>query len=421
MSILIALPRRLWLMLISVGPGIFAIGYTVGTGSVTTMVKAGSETGTLLLWHLLLCCLFSWVVMEAYGRYAVVTGETAIYSFKTKLKFGKILAIFTMSGIIIGQWSSYTGIVGICSNGIYETVRLFIPELPGTNYWVVLAIAVVILLFLYALIMVGRYSFFERVLVLLVTLMAICFLITMFIVIPSPKDITAGFIPRIPRIEGGGLLFAAFVGTTMAGPTFIIRPLTIKGHGWTRENIREQSRDALVSAVMIFVISASILVCAAGVLFPQGIVITRVLDMVGTLEPLVGKFAVALFMVGLVSAGLSSTFPIMMVAALLVADYRRGDLDTSSVLFRILAAVACLFGLIIPIMGAQPIIAQILTQVFNVFVLPVVVLGIIILVNRKEIMDNFRAGLLLNLGLAGALVFSIAVSYKGIVSLIIFF
>ena len=140
--------------------------------------------------------------------------------------------------------------------------------------------------------------------------------------------------------------------------------------------------------------------------------------MVGTLEPLVGKFAVALFMVGLISAGLSSTFPIMMVAALLIADYRRGELDTSSVLFRILAAVACIFGLIIPVLGAQPIIAQILTQVFNVFVLPIVIIGAILLVNKKEIMDTSRAGLLLNFGLAGALVFSIGVSYQAIVSLI---
>ena len=422
MSEKVILPKRIWLILLSVGPGIFGIGYTIGTGSVTTMVKSGSEIGMMLLWHLFLCCLFSWVVMEAYGRYAVVTGETAINSFRTKLKMGKLLAILIMSGIIIGQWGSYTGIIGICSNGIYETIRLFIPSLNDQNYWAVLGIAIGILTLLYALLLVGRYSFFEKVLVVLVTLMGVCFLITMFIVIPSPKDIAAGFIPKIPKVGGGsGLLFAAFVGTTMAGPTFVVRPLTIKGHGWTKKNMKEQRRDAFVSALMIFIISSSIMICAAGVLFPRGIIITTVFDMVGTLEPLIGKFAVAVFLVGLVSAGLSSTFPIMMVAALLVADYRRGELDTNSTLFRILAAVACLFGLIIPILGAQPIIAQIITQVVNVFVLPIVVLGIIMLINRKDLMNEHKAGFLLNLGLIGALIFSIGVSYKGIVSLIEFF
>ena len=416
-----SLPRRIWFVLLSIGPGLFGIGYTIGTGSVTTMVKSGSEIGMSLLWHLFLCAMFSWIVMEAYGRYAVVTGETSIFSFRTKLKYGKVIAIYTMAGIVIGQWGSYTGIVGICSNGIYETMRLFMPGLGEQNYWAVLGIAIGILLLLYLLLMVGKYSFFEKVLVVLVTIMGICFLITMFVVLPDPKDIAAGFIPKIPKVPGAGMLFAAFVGTTMAGPTFIVRPLTIKGHGWTKNHKKEQSRDAFISALMIFMISASIMICAAGVLYPRGIVVTKVLDMVGTLEPLIGKFAVALFLVGLISAGLSSTFPIMMVAALLVADYRKGELDTNSTLFRILAAVACLFGLIIPVLGAQPIVAQIVTQVFNVFVLPVVVLGIILLVNRQDLMGKDKAGWRLNLGLFGAFIFSILVTYKGVVELFKFF
>jgi len=52
-----------------IGPGIFAIGYTIGTGSVTAMIVSGSEHGMQLLWVLFLSCLFSWVLMEAYGRY----------------------------------------------------------------------------------------------------------------------------------------------------------------------------------------------------------------------------------------------------------------------------------------------------------------------------------------------------------------
>ena len=50
------------------GPGIFAIGYTIGTGSVTSMAKAGADYGLGLLWALALSCLFAGVLMEAYGR-----------------------------------------------------------------------------------------------------------------------------------------------------------------------------------------------------------------------------------------------------------------------------------------------------------------------------------------------------------------
>ncbi|MCK5105078.1 MAG: divalent metal cation transporter, partial [Cyclobacteriaceae bacterium] len=85
--------KKIIAFLLSIGPGIFCIGYTVGTGSVTSMSKAGSQYGSQLLWVLVLSCFFSWTLMEAYGRYAVVTGRTAVNSFKTELKFGKFLAI----------------------------------------------------------------------------------------------------------------------------------------------------------------------------------------------------------------------------------------------------------------------------------------------------------------------------------------
>ena len=57
--------KKITQLLLAVGPGIFAIGYTVGTGSVTAMTKAGSQFGMELLWVLALSCLFSWMLMEA--------------------------------------------------------------------------------------------------------------------------------------------------------------------------------------------------------------------------------------------------------------------------------------------------------------------------------------------------------------------
>ncbi|MDD4756461.1 MAG: Nramp family divalent metal transporter [Prolixibacteraceae bacterium] len=409
--------KKVWLMALAVGPGIFCIGYTIGTGSVTSMAKAGSDFGMQLLWVLALSVLFAWVLMEAYGRYAVITGDTAIHSYRQKFKYGKLLAIVVVIGVVAGQWNSLTGILGLSANAIYELVHLFFPDTPSENYWVVLGIAIFLIIVLYGLLLVGNYSFFEKILIVFVTLMGFSFLISMFIVFPEPEEIVAGLKPSIPQIPGGKLMVAAFVGTTMAAPTFVVRPLLMKGKGWGNENTREQSKDALISAILMFIISASIMITATGALFHEGRTIEKVLDMVYTLEPVAGRFAVVIFVVGTLSAGLSSIFPIMMVAPLLVADYRDGILDTSSGQFKILTAVAALFGLIVPVMGANPILAQIATQVANVFVLPIVVGAGLILVNRKE-MGKYKAGLLLNAGLASAFIFSCFIAYNGVIALI---
>ncbi len=409
--------KRIWLTMLAIGPGIFCIGYTIGTGSVTSMAKAGSEFGMQLLWVLILSVLFAWVLMEAYGRYAVVTGESAIHSFRKKIKYGKILAIVIVVGVVVGQWNSLTGILGLSANAIYELTHLFFPATAPENYWAVLGIAVFLIIVLYALLLVGNYSFFEKILIVFVTFMGISFLVSMFIVLPSPGEIISGLKPSIPQVPGGKLMVAAFVGTTMAAPTFVVRPLLMKGKGWNKENTKEQSKDALTSAILMFVISASIMITATGALFHDGKTIEKVLDMVYTLEPVAGKFAVAIFMFGTLSAGLSSIFPILMVAPLLISDYRNGELDTSSKLFKILTAIAAVFGLIVPIVGANPIVAQIATQVANVFVLPLVIGAIIYLVNNKEMGKN-KAGLLLNVGLVSALIFSCFIAWNGINALL---
>ncbi len=412
--------QKLWLMLLSIGPGIFCIGYTIGTGSVTSMSKAGSQFGAQLLWVLAFSCFFSWVLMEAYGRYAVVTGDTAIHSFKTKFKFGKLFAVVVLIGIVIGQWCCLSGLVGLSSAAIYESFRLLMPSLDPTGYLPILLIAIAIMICMYIILWFGTYSLFEKVLVFFVTILGLSFIISMFIVLPSPADIAKGFIPSVPDVPGANLMIAAFVGTTMAAPTFVVRPLLIKSKGWVNSGYKQQQRDSFMSAFLMFVISGSIMLCAAGALFADDKVITSVLDMANSLRPFAGRFAVALFLVGTLSAGLSSMLPIMMVAPLLVSDYNKGAMVTRSGMFRILTAVAALIGLSVPILGANPIVAQIATQVSQVFNLPLVVIGIIFLANRKE-MGTHRAGTFLNIGLAAAFVFSLIMSYVAILGLKDFF
>lgn len=115
------------------GPGIFAIGYTIGTGSVTSMAKAGSQYGLQLVWVLALSCLFSGILMEAYGRLEVVTGETALYAIKRHLRWGKPLAVLIFIGVVMGQYTCLGSILTLSSGAIYETLGMFFPSLPGVN------------------------------------------------------------------------------------------------------------------------------------------------------------------------------------------------------------------------------------------------------------------------------------------------
>jgi len=69
-------------ILVSVLPGIFLIGYNVGTGSVTSMSKAGANFGLDLLWTVLVSCLMTYYLILLFSRYTMVTKETVIQGIK---------------------------------------------------------------------------------------------------------------------------------------------------------------------------------------------------------------------------------------------------------------------------------------------------------------------------------------------------
>ena len=125
------------------------------------------------------------------------------------------------------------GILGISANIIYEIFLIYFPQLEGFRYETVLLVAIVVIAIMYAFLWVGKYTFFEKILVIFVTIMGLSFIISLFMVYPLPIEVVKGLLPSIPQVEGGKMMVAAFVGTTMAAATFLSRPLFIKGKGWT--------------------------------------------------------------------------------------------------------------------------------------------------------------------------------------------
>ena len=405
--------NKLIKFLLSFGPGIFAIGYTIGTGSVTAMIVAGNDFGMDLLWVLLCSCLFTGVLIYVSGSYYLSTEETALYAIKKHMPIGKFLAIAIIVAVGIGQWNSLIGILGITSNVIFEILVINFPDLAGHKYWVVLGLAILIMSIFYFLLIKGSYSVFEKVLALFVSMMGLSFLFTLFFVFPLPTEIIKGLIPTIPEVEGAGILLAAFVGTTMASATFLSRPLFIQGKGWTKKDYAVQKKDSIIAALLIFIISGSIMAVASGSLHGTGTEITHVLDMSKALEPSVGKFAVSVFFLGTLSAGLSSIFPCLIIVPLMFGDYGSGKLDVKSTRFRLITGVGSILALSVPAFGFNPIKGQIFTQVFNVFALPLVVMCFLYLWNRKNAgLPEKR--LLTNIIMVGAFIFSLIIMVNGL-------
>lgn len=411
----ITILKRLGNYLSSVGPGLFLVGYSIGTGSVIAMASAGSRHGMSMLWALALSCIFSFFMLEAYGRYAIATGEGALYGYKQHFKtLGKPVALVTLIGLVIVEILALVGIMGVVSDLMHEiSIRLL-----GDPGWNPLLIALGIIIFLYLFLLTGKYSSFEKLMIVFVSIMGISFIITLFVVFPEPNTVIEGLIPNIPAEENTPMIIAALVGTTLTAPTFVVRSMLMKEKKWTSKQSRHQTKDAFVAALLMFIISGSIMACAASTLYIADKPVEDILTMVSMLEPFLGRLALSVFIMGIFGAALSSVFPIIMLAPLLISDYENKPVDYKGSRFRILTGVALLSGLIVPALGFKSVFAMLISQLFQIFVLPIVVITIMYLLNQKSIMGKHKAGFWLNIGLALTLIFSFLISYQSIIGLI---
>jgi manganese transport protein len=371
--------KKIKMALSAVGPGLFLIGYNIGTGSVTTMAKSGALYGMSLFWALFLSCVFTYVLMVAYGQVTLVTGKTALYNIKSEFSLGRYLSLYILVALIIGELLALMGIMGIVTDLLQEGMRLTAaPQIP--TFWIILVLVVL----LYTLLWYGRYQVFEKVLTFFVLFMGLCFVLVFFMVKPSASALARGLVPRIPDTPGAFGLIAAMAGTTCSAAVFIMRSTVVAEKGWGPAHLAAEKRDAFVSAFMMLFLSAVIMAVSAGTLHVMGLKLENTVDMIHLFEPIGGKIAAFILILGITGAGLSTVFPIVLIAPWLVSDYMGKPRDIRSPLFRALMLAGILFSFGMVFLEQRPPALMIFSQAFQACILPAVAIPIFILINRSR-------------------------------------
>lgn len=405
--------NKLALFWASIAPGIFLVGYNIGTGSITTMAVGGASYGMSLLWALLLSCIFTYIMVMAFSKYTIVTGETSLHGFRRH--FGNCITVFIILCIIISETVSCMGVMGVVSQVIQECSRPLSPSGKGINpIWITLIICAL----LYYIYWQGKNDLFEKVLSVFVFLMGACFLATMFVALPDPTSIIKGLIPSLPNSPNAYLIVSGMVGTTMGGVLYVVRSILVNEAGWTIKDIKVQKRDALLSIGMMFFLSFSVMACAAGTMYIRGLKVENAIDMVKLMEPLAGQFATSLFASGIVCAGLSSLFPIIVLGPWLLCDFLGIKRDLTKPWARIWALLTTLCGLVVPIFGGRPIFVMIISQSLAIISTPLVILLMIFLLNKKSLMGKEVANVKSNILYVITLIFTIVISIFAIIGLL---
>jgi len=396
-------------------PGIFLIGYNIGTGSITAMSKAGASFGYALLWTVLLSCIITFYMLDRFSLYTIVTGQTAIQGFKKHVHPG--VSWFLTAALTVIILAALLGITGILTDTLFEGMSLLLDIHVSRTL-----VAVITGLFIFLILISGSNKVFENVMAVIVGIMGLSFVIAVIYLAPALAEVGKGFIPSLPEAETGSdnsglVVVAGMTGTTVSSVVFIIRSLLVKEAGWTLKNMRSQRIDAANSALFMFVISAAVMLVAAETLFPEGIRVNNVPELLPILQPIAGNFAVFIMVVGTTAAGLSSVLPNILAIPWLIKDYRghQQPLKKPSNWLIFALVLYCILG---TVFGFKPIFLMLLSQACLAVLLPITTISMAYLLHSKKLMGTRRVGKIETIIWIFIIAYSIVMSVLGIKGLI---
>ena len=403
-------------LFISILPGIFLIGYNIGTGSITAMSKAGASFGTSLLWTILLSCTITFYLLDRFSFYTIVTGDTIIQGIKKHIH--PAVSWFLTTALVIIIMAALLGIMGILTDTIYEGVNMFTSAHIDNGL-----VAAVIGIIVFGILISGTNKTFENVMAVIVGIMGLAFIIAVIYLSPSLSSLAEGLIPSIPEESGGSentglVVIAGMTGTTVSSVVFIIRSLLVKEAGWTLKDMRSQRIDAANSAFFMFLISASVMIVAAETLFPEGIRVNNVPELLPILAPIAGSFAVFVMIIGISAAGLSSVLPNILAVPWLIKDYRGSQNPLKKPKNWIIFAFVlyCTTG---TIFGIRPIFLMLLSQASLAILLPLTIISMAVLLHSKKVMGDHQLKTPETIIWLGIIAYSILMSVLGVKGLLL--
>jgi manganese transport protein len=367
----------------NIGPGALIAAAFIGPGTVTACTLAGANYGYTLLWALLFATVATIILQEMSARLGLVTQQG----------LGETLRIMLNQSVWKWPLFSLIMVALYLGNAAYEAgnlsgAALGIQALTDESQSLYRISVIVISLLAGILLWRGSYKQIERMLLMLVALMALAFIATFISVGP---DLTALFkgltTPNIP--DGSLLTVIALIGTTVVPYNLFLHASAVKAK-WSSINDLKHARADTATAIglggLITILIAS---TAAASIFGSGLNISGASDMATQLEPLFGSFSKTMLGMGFFAAGLSSSITAPLATAYAVTEILGIKDGTSSRIFKWIALSVILSGASLALTGIKPISIILTAQFANGLLLPIIAIFLLVVMNQKKQLGQY--------------------------------
>jgi NRAMP (natural resistance-associated macrophage protein)-like metal ion transporter len=373
--------RNLLIFLSIVGPGIITGSVDNDAGGITTYSVAGATYGYRLLWTLIPSFIALLTVQEMNARMGIVTGKGLAdlirENFGVKITF--YIFVFLLIADIGNTATEFAGVAGsMMVLGISKYISV---PLAAVGVWI--------------LVVKGNYKISEKVF-LLFSVFLLSYVVSAIMAKPHWGEIGTALVT--PTIQWDGEYLATvlgLVGTTVAPWMQFYMQSSVIEKGIKIGDYRFTVWDVVLGCIATVAVAFFIIVSCAATLHVNGVHIHEAKDAAMALGPLAGALASEVFAFGLFVASVFSAAILPLATAFYVCeafgfeagiDKRFSEAPQFYSLFTLIIFIAVI---IILIPNAPLIAITIWTQVLNAILLPVVLICMMIIVNKREIMEEY--------------------------------
>ncbi len=375
---------KLFGLLAFLGPGIVAANAGNDAGGVATYASVGARYGNDLLWMMVLITISLIVVQEMAARMGAVTGKglaeliREVYGPRWSL-ISTFAVLFANLGIVISEFVGIGAALGLAGIPVQVSVPI--------------AAAVI-----WLLLVRGSYKVAERIFVAM-TIPFFAYPIAAILAHPHWGAVGKSVIAPTIHLNGAYVvLFIATVGTTITPFMQLYLQSAVVEKGLGPEDIPNERVEVTVASIFANLVACFIIVATGATLYLHGIPVHSAADAAKALEPIAGRYAEALFAIGLLGASLLAAAIIPVTAAYVIAEtfgLEKGIArrPREAPVFVTTLTVLVLLGAVVAMIPGIPVFSLLIfVQVINGALLPVTLFFVWRLSRNAELMGEYKNG-----------------------------
>ncbi len=377
--------KRYWYSIVIffsiLGPGMITANVDNDAGGIYTYSQAGAKYGYLPLWSLVPITLLLIVTQEMCSRMGAVTGKGLADLIREE--FGLRATFFMMATLVFANATNVMAeFAGIASSlELFHVSRYISVPLSAAAVWII--------------VVKGTYRSVEKVF-LGACVIYVTYIISGLLVEPNwHLAIMSTVKPTLMLTPDFISLLIALIGTSIAPWMQFYLQSAVVEKGVTAKEYAQSRLEVVIGCVITDVVAFFIIVACAGAIWKtQPRDIRDAADAALALKPF-GAYASLLFSAGLFNASLfaASILPLSTAYAVceglgLEAGVNKGFRE-APIFYWLYTLLIVIGGGVILIPGFPLVRAIITSQVINGALLPVVLIFMVILINKRQLMGDW--------------------------------